>query len=222
LLSCSKRFLAFSKILVTPVSRAFKICKREFTIEKAKLVQTQKQKIGQEFERKEKQVEVSKKIAHSNELARSRLQILKARESGVTKILETARNRLEQLSKGSEYKNLLISLIVQGFHRLEEPEVEVRAREEDKALVEEAIPIAVAQFEKLTNKKIIASFDYKHPLPPSPANAGPKALVTCAGGVVVGTKGGRIICNNTLDVRLQLAFEAAVPAIRAKLFPTEI
>jgi len=150
------------------------------------------------------------------------LQILKARETGVNKILDTARGRLEQLSKGSEYKNLLVSLIVQGFHRLEEPEVEIRARDEDKEIVEEAIPIAVAQFEKLTNKRIIASYDYKHPLPPSPALAGAKALVTCAGGVIIGTKGGRIICNNTLDVRLQLAFEAAVPAIRATLFSADV
>uniref|UniRef100_A0A6B2LH75 V-type proton ATPase subunit E n=1 Tax=Arcella intermedia TaxID=1963864 RepID=A0A6B2LH75_9EUKA len=194
----------------------------EYTIEKAKLVQAQKQKITQEFERKEKQVEVSKKIAHSNELSACRLQVLKAREAGVNKILETARSRLEQLSKGSTYKDLLVDLIVQGLYRLNETDVEVRFREEDKHLVEEAYLVAAEKYTHKTGKKVRLTLNHKQPLPPSPSRAGPKALATCSGGVILGTPGGKIVCNNTLDVRLQYSFEAAVPAIRAKLFTVDV
>eukprot|EP01123_Difflugia_compressa_P015414 TRINITY_DN8631_c0_g1_i1.p1 TRINITY_DN8631_c0_g1~~TRINITY_DN8631_c0_g1_i1.p1 ORF type:complete len:231 (-),score=49.49 TRINITY_DN8631_c0_g1_i1:85-777(-) len=190
--------------------------------EKNELIKLQKQKIGDEYKRKEKAVEISKKIAHSNELAKSRVMILKAREVGVQKILDTARSRLEELSKKDIYGKLLVDLIVQGFTRLDEPDVEIRSREEDNALVLRAIPSAVAQYEKTTGKKVNATLDTKHPLPPSPSLAGPKALHTCSGGVVLQTKGGRIVCNNTLDVRLQYAFEAAVPAIRAKLFTVDV
>jgi len=194
----------------------------EFTIEKSKIVQSGQLKIIQEFDRKKRATEVEKKIAYSNELSKARLQILKAREIGVNNILDTARDRLEHLSKGSKYKDLLVSLILQGLKRLNEPEVEVRARLEDTEIVKHAIPIAVEQYEKLTNKKVIATLDTKRPLPPSPANAGPKAISTCAGGIILCTKGDRIVCNNTLDVRLQYAFEAAVPAVRAKLFTVEV
>jgi len=84
------------------------------------------------------------------------------------------------------------------------------------------VPIAQEQYAKQTGKKIKCSIDVKHPLPPSRALAGVKAINTCAGGVILATKGSRIICNNTLDVRLQLAYEQAVPAIRAKLFKTDV
>jgi len=193
----------------------------EFTIEKSKLVTTQKQKISQDYERKMKQVEVSKKIARSNLLSEARLQILKAREAGVARIFETARQRLEDLSKTDEYKDILVKLIVQGFHRLEEDEIEIRSRDEDKGLLDVAVPEAVDYFAKKHGKKVKVILDIKRPLPPSKALAGPKALTTCAGGIILSTRGGRIICNNTLDVRLQLAYEAAVPAIRAKLFKTD-
>jgi len=194
----------------------------EFTIEKSKLVTTHKQKITQEYERKMKEVEVSKKIARSNLLSDSRLQILKAREAGVARIIDTARQRLEDLSKSDKYQELLVNLILQCFNRLEETDLELRARDEDRHLVEKAIPIACDIFLKKTGKKVKVVLDTKHPLPPSRALAGAKALSTCAGGVILCTKGNRILCNNTLDVRLQLAFEATVPALRAKLFKTEV
>jgi len=79
----------------------------------------------------------------------------------------------------------------------------------------------VDYFAKKHGKKVKVILDIKRPLPPSKALAGPKALTTCAGGIILSTRGGRIICNNTLDVRLQLAYEAAVPAVRAKLFQTD-
>lgn len=42
-------------------------------------------------------------------------------------------------------------------------------------------------------------------------------LFSC-GGVTLSVKDGRIISENTFDVRLQYAFEAQVPQIRQKLF----
>eukprot|EP01125_Pyxidicula_operculata_P012587 TRINITY_DN4139_c0_g1_i4.p2 TRINITY_DN4139_c0_g1~~TRINITY_DN4139_c0_g1_i4.p2 ORF type:complete len:245 (+),score=59.69 TRINITY_DN4139_c0_g1_i4:44-736(+) len=190
----------------------------EFYIEKARIVQAQKQKYAQEFERKTKQVEVNKKIAHSNELTKSRLLILQALEANVKAIYQKAKDDLNSISKKPEYKKLLVDLIIQGINKLREHTVEVQCRTEDVALTKEAIKDAIVEYEKHTGVKPTINLSEKHHLPPAPENAGPKALTTCAGGVVLSALNGRIICNNTLDVRLQYAYEAAVPEIRNKLF----
>jgi vacuolar-type H+-ATPase subunit E/Vma4 len=42
-----------------------------------------------------------------------------------------------------------------------------------------------------------------------------------AGGVVVTSADGRILCSNTLDHRIHIAYEANLPAIRSALFGNE-
>lgn len=39
-----------------------------------------------------------------------------------------------------------------------------------------------------------------------------------SGGVVLSAQEGRIVCSNTLDQRLQLAYEQLLPEIRKTLF----
>jgi len=189
----------------------------EFTIEKARLVQTQKQKIAADFARREQQVQVDKKIAHSHEITRSRLAILRAREKGVQRVLELASKQLEQLSKGGDYKDLLVKLILQALDKLgDEQEVSVQCREEDKDIAAEAVDIAKDHREK-AGKPVKLTLDSKHYLAPSRERAGPKTLTVCSGGVVLQAR-GRIFCDNTLDVRLKYAYEKLVPQIRQNLF----
>jgi len=181
------------------------------------LVQTQKQKIAADFARREQQVQVDKKIAHSHEITRSRLAILRAREKGVQRVLEQASKQLEQLSKGGDYKDLLVKLILQALDKLQdEPEVSVQCREEDKDIAAEAVDIASDTRQK-AQKPVKLALDTKNFLPPSRERAGPKTLTTCSGGVVLSAR-TRIFCNNTLDVRLKYAYEKLVPQIRQNLF----
>ena len=42
------------------------------------------------------------------------------------------------------------------------------------------------------------------------------------GGIVLHTRKGRIVCSNTIDERLQLVYQEAIPDIRAMLFPSLI
>ena len=42
---------------------------------------------------------------------------------------------------------------------------------------------------------------------------------SCMGGILMHAKRGRIVCSNTLDERLQLVYQEAIPEIRANLFP---
>ena len=56
----------------------------EFNIEKGRLVQQQRVKIMEYYERKEKQIELQKKIQNSNLLNQARLRVLKSREDHIS------------------------------------------------------------------------------------------------------------------------------------------
>merc|ERR1711993_119078 len=66
----------------------------EFNIEKGRLVQQQRLKIMEYYERKEKQVELQKKIQSSNMLNNARLKVLKARDDHVGQVLDNAKTQL--------------------------------------------------------------------------------------------------------------------------------
>jgi len=190
----------------------------EFSIEKSKLVQDEKLKITKEFERKEKQIEVKKKIMYSNELNQSRLKILKAREEGVQKLLSIAHQKLGQVSKDQTfYKRLLKDLIVQGLLKLQEPKVELVCRREDKQLVESVLHEAIEEYKKKSHKTVEVTIENKTYLPSGPEKVDKEGEI-CSGGVVLSTNDGKIICSNTLDARLSMAFEQNLPAIRTALY----
>lgn len=47
-----------------------------------------------------------------------------------------------------------------------------------------------------------------------------EATESCMGGVVLHCRKGRIVCSNTLDERLQLVYQEAIPDVRRLLFPS--
>jgi len=115
----------------------------EFTIEKGRLVQQNRVKINDFYDRKEKNVEMQKKIGASNLLNKSRLEVLQAQEQHVNNVLETSQQRLRDITKDTaKYSDLLQKLICQGLCQLMEPSVTLRCRQEDLALVEAAAPAA--------------------------------------------------------------------------------
>jgi len=189
----------------------------EFSIEKARIVQEEKLKIMKEYERKEKQIEVKKKIAYSNELNQSRLRLLKAREEGVQRLLGEAHHLLAEIPKDSNnYQSLLQQLIVQGLLKLAEPKVQVICRKQDKQLLEKVLKLAIEEYTKISGKTCEVHLDNDTFLPAGADKGGEGEA--CSGGVVLSTPDGRIICSNTLDARLSMAFEQNLPAIRTKLF----
>jgi len=189
----------------------------EFTIEKARLVQAEKQKIKNEYERKKKQVEVKNKITFSNKLNQARLRKLKAREDIVMALKDEAKDRLTQLSRpGPEYKQLLKLLIVQGLLKLNEPKVSLRVRQEDKGEVQAVMGEAAREYEAKSGRSVELSID-AHYLPPGPTKGGGFG-VSCAGGVLLCAHDESIVCDNTLDQRLGLAFDSLIPEIRRTVF----
>ncbi|KAH8399159.1 hypothetical protein KR215_003304 [Drosophila sulfurigaster] len=180
----------------------------EFNIEKGRLVQQQRLKIMEYYEKKEKQVELQKKIQSSNMLNQARLKVLKVREDHVSSVLDDARKRLGEVTKNeAEYKEVLSKLIVQGLYQVMEPKVTLRCRQVDVPLVKAVLQSSIEQYKANMNQDVDLFVDEREYL----------AADTC-GGVELLALNGRIKVPNTLESRLELISQQLVPEIRNALF----
>jgi V-type H+-transporting ATPase subunit E len=177
----------------------------EFNIEKLSMVDGEKIKIAKEYERKELSVDTAKKIEASTSRNAMRLKVLAAREAAVQSVLDEARESLAGTSSNAvAYCGLLETLIVQGAKKINESTVRVRCRESDVSVVRDAIRRASAVLPGVN-----VELDETSSLAAAPA---------CSGGVEVVNASGKILCDNTLDARLRIAYEGSTPAIRAAMF----
>ena len=99
----------------------------EFNIEKLRMVEAEKTKVRAEYERKEKQVEVQRRIGQSNEVRFSRLKCLKARDDSMQAVLAEAASKLPSLISGPGYATLLESLVLEALIQLADQKVSVKA-----------------------------------------------------------------------------------------------
>ncbi|NP_001279804.1 V-type proton ATPase subunit E 1 [Callorhinchus milii] len=180
----------------------------EFNIEKGRLVQTQRLKIMEYYEKKEKQIEQQKKIQMSNLMNQARLKVLKARDDLISELLHEARQRLGKVAKDPiRYGALLDGLILQGLFQLLEPLVIIRCRKQDHSLVKAAVNKVIPVYKSSTRKEIDVRVDQETVLPED-----------VAGGIEMYNSNGKIKVANTLESRLELIAQQMMPEIRVALF----
>ncbi|XVF52946.1 hypothetical protein PTKIN_Ptkin05aG0058800 [Pterospermum kingtungense] len=190
----------------------------EFNIEKLQLVEAEKKKIRQEYEKKEKQVEIRKKIEYSMQLNASRIKVLQAQDDVVNEMKDKASKDLLNVSRDHHvYKRLLKDLIVQSLVRLKEPAVLLRCIKEDVHLVESVLDSAKEEYASKVNVHPPEIFIDNVHLPPAPSHHNAHGPF-CSGGVVLASRDGKIVFENTLDARLDVAFRKKLPEIRKWLF----
>jgi V-type H+-transporting ATPase subunit E len=138
----------------------------------------------------------------------SRLRVLQARESAIRQVQEEAYEQLRATGKaGDAYRKLLKDLVIQGLLKLNEAEVSILCRKADVAEVKAVISEATSFYQQKKNRQVVAVVDTEHFLSPE-----------SFGGVVLSAHKGKIMCINTLEQRLQLAYEQRLPEVRAHLF----
>lgn len=180
----------------------------EFNIEKGRLVQQQRLKIMEYYEKKEKQVELQKKIQSSNMLNQARLKVLKIREDHVRNVLDLARKKLGEVTQNNpRYREILKLLIIQGLFQLTENQVTVRVRQIDVPIIESLVETVQQDYKQQAHKDVTLKIDQDNFLP---ANS--------CGGVELYAARNRIKINNTLESRLELIAQQLVPQIRCALF----
>ncbi|KAG8138374.1 hypothetical protein E2320_004270 [Naja naja] len=108
----------------------------EFNIEKGRLVQTQRLKIMEYYEKKEKQIEQQKKIQMSNLMNQARLKVLKARDD-----------------------------LIAGLYQLLEPRMTIRCRKQDLPLVKNAVQKSIPVYKTAAKKEVDVHIDQDNFLP---------------------------------------------------------
>ena len=153
---------------------------------------------------------------------------MKTVNSLIEKLYQDARNRMVEKTKDKAlYKGLLKDLLLQGLIKLMEAEVTIQCRKSDLDVVKSIIDPAVKEYKEIMQREVEAFkgkdlpckvlIDEKKSLPEYDSREG---VESCIGGIVLHCRKGRIVCSNTLDERLQLCYQEAVPDIRRMLFPS--
>ncbi|XP_044533786.1 V-type proton ATPase subunit E 1 [Gracilinanus agilis] len=180
----------------------------EFNIEKGRLVQTQRLKIMEYYEKKEKHIEQQKKIQMSNLMNQARLRVLKARDDLISDLIKEAKERLASIVKDTpKYQVLLDGLVLQGLYQLLEPQMIVRCKKDDLPLVTAAVQKAIPLYKIAAKRDLNVQVDQKTFLP-----------AEISGGVEIYNGNGKIKVSNTLESRLDLIAQQMMPEVRVALF----
>ncbi|KKF94799.1 V-type proton ATPase subunit E [Ceratocystis platani] len=181
----------------------------EFNIEKAKLVRSETDAIDTAYEKKYKQATMAQQITRSTVANKARLTVLSARETLLDEIFDEAEAALKKsvVDDKSRYEASLTKLVLEGAYALDEPEMLVRLRPSDKSIADATLKSAADEFKKATGREVKLTVDAENPL----------AEDSAGGAIVVGGK-GKITIDNTLEARLSILRENALPAVRQSLF----
>lgn len=185
----------------------------EFNIEKLRMVEGEKQKIRAEYEKKEKNVEVQKRIAQSNEVRLGRLKSLKTRDDAMQAVLAEAAAKLPSLTQGKTYHSLLEGLILEALIQVAEPKMQVKGVTGQGPATQKAVASATPKYKEWASKNRDADF-----CAAVDVTFDATGLTGGIGGVQVSGFGGKITLDNTLQSRLMLAYETRLPQLAAVLF----
>lgn len=180
---------------------------QEYEIEKTGIVRNEISNIDSNFEDKLKKASLKQQITKSTIANKMRLKVLSAREESLDAFFEQAKKELKNLSNnGKKYKPVLHSLILEASLKLLEPEVIVKVTEKDKKLVQSLVDDIAKEYKEVANRDVAIVISDE------------TLDKDCAGGVIVTDKAGKIDVDNTLEERLKLLSEEALPAIRLEMF----
>ena len=138
----------------------------------------------------------------------SRLKVLKKREEMMGTLKGVCEEQLSSL-RGDGYATLMRQLIVQGMIRIDEDTVEVCVLKEDVAVAKSVLADAKKEFVQ-SWKKVIET------VPKVEVSVNESSFLSSEliGGVVLKARGGRIVLDNSLRSRMNVAFDALLPQIR--------
>lgn len=184
----------------------------ECNVEVMKMTDKEKTTMREEFGQRMKRVEIESKIQRQKLLDQFRMELLKSEDNKKNELRKMVVNRFAKVTadKG-KYKTFLKEAMIQAFLLIwDEAEVEVTCRKEDAGVVKSLMKPALEEVKSRAKReckeelKMVATFGDK------PLN--------CSGGVMVTARGGKVVCDNTLDARLNIVMRTELPMVRRRLF----
>lgn len=184
--------------------------------EKSKMLDPEKEKIQRKIIKELDEFKVKVKITESQKKNKLRLEKLKLKIELVNSVVDEAKEALVQkLKDRASYKQVLMKLIIQGLIKLLESEVNIICKKEDIDLIKGVVEEAKKEFTKLMHEQTVKfkkleltiTIDQKYHLP--------EYII---GGVMLTAMKSKIRVDNTIDKRLEILRQSAIPEIRNLLF----
>lgn len=188
----------------------------DFNIEKQMLVHNAKLAIAEEYKAKGRAREVEERIQRSTAVGNARISKMKLRDDLLNKLIDGAKESVGKVADSPAYPDLLKKLIVQGLIKIEEMDAHVLCRAKDVSVVQSVLDDAVNDYKEAVLKETGSTVD-----PKVTVNTHDNKMLSetqYCGGVIVTALHGRIVCDNTLDARVQLVYEELLPKIREQLW----
>lgn len=180
---------------------------QEYEIEKTSIVRNEISNIDASFEDKMKKASLKQQITKSTVSNKMRLKVLAAREECLDEVFDKALEGLKKIAgKEKDYKPILKSLIFEATLRLLESKVVVNVTSKDKKLAESLIETITKEYKEKTGEAVEIALSEE-------------ALdKKTSGGAIVTNLDGKIVVDNTLESRLGILSQSALPAVRLELF----
>ena len=109
----------------------------DFTVQKEKMIEAEKKRLYEQFNKDLNIAEINLKIERSAEQNRVRITRMQKTNEMVESLKGEAKKAMQErmASNRSEYSALLKQLLVQGLIKLIEPKVTLRCRESDESIL---------------------------------------------------------------------------------------
>lgn len=180
---------------------------QEYEIEKTSLVRNETSNIDSAMEDKTKKAALKQQITKSTIANKMRLKVLSTREQMLDDIFEATKVDLKKLSSNKKkYEPVLKAVILESLLRLLEPVAVLKVREQDKKLAESVKEAVLKEYQEKSGRETTFTISSEF------------LNKDAAGGVVASDESGKIVVDNTLEERLTILNEEALPAIRLELF----
>ena len=180
------------------------------------MLDPEKEKISRKIFKELEEFKVKVKIQESQKKNKLRLEKLKVKIDYVNNIVEETKTALiEKVKDKGTYKEVMTKLIIQGLIKLLESDVNVIVKKEDVELVKTVLDKAKSNFEELMSSQTIKFKNLKVKLTIDEKYFLPDYII---GGVMVTAMKSKIRVDNTLNKRLELLKQSAIPDIRKILF----
>jgi len=180
----------------------------DYNSEKQTLIEEEKLRLRKDYERRQKNIEQEARIENATQQNKFKLDILKAASSEMDDVFGEALKALEKIpGDAGKYSKLITELVEEGAVKIGQKEVKVRCRAADKAVVQKAISSC--------GGGIKATYDDTPFEVDKNVN---KVDSKVAGGVMVTSMDGKITVSQSLNARLQIAYDTAFPIVKPLLF----
>ena len=202
----------------------------DFHLEKQRLVVAAKLAMMDEFAKKEKELEVEKKIKESNAAQENSFREMASRQEQMESLRTETLAAIAKAVKSNKgkYSDLLEQLIVESMLKMEEADITVKCRAVDRKVVQPLLAKCLSKY-KTDAAKALDARDMAPAAKAAMSAKIDKATVNlsgdgddlpadCAGGVIISGFRGRIVCDSTLDTRLGYVMEGVLPQVRTLIF----